>query len=190
MAIGQRIGYVRVSSSDQNDARQLEGETLDRTFSDKASGKNVNRPQLEAALSFVREGDTLVVHSMDRLARNIDDLRSIVQSLTKRGVRVQFLKESLTFVGDDSPMANLLLSMLGAVAQFERELLRERQKEGIAIAKKQGVYKGRIPSLTPDKAAMLRTRVAGGESKSKLAIEFGISRASLYNYVAAPAITQ
>ncbi len=183
MAHGQQIGYTRVSSADQNSARQLEGLALDRTFADKASGKDTHRPALEAALGFVREGDTLVVHSMDRLARNVDDLRRIVLALTKRGVKVQFIKESLTFTGDDSPMANLLLSMLGAVAQFERELIRERQREGIAIAKAKGnVYRGRAPSLTPEKAAVLLTRISAGEAKTSLAKEFGISRASLYNY--------
>src|SRR6195952_5724287 len=111
MAKGQQIGYTRVSTVEQNNARQLDGLTLDRTFADKASGKDTKRPQLEAALAFVREGDTLVVHSMDRLARNLDDLRKIVLSLTKRGVKVQFIKESLTFTGEDSPMANLLLSV-------------------------------------------------------------------------------
>jgi len=182
MANGQRIGYKRVSSLDQNNARQLDGVALDRVFEDKASGKDTKRPQLESALAFVREGDTLVVHSMDRLARNLDDLRRIVLSLTKKGVSVQFIKESLTFTGEDSPMANLLLSVMGAFAQFERELIRERQREGIAIAKKEGVYKGRVPSLTAERATQLRARITAGEPKAKLAREFGISRASVYNY--------
>jgi len=121
---------------------------------------------------------------MDRLARNLDDLRRIVTNLTKRGVNVEFIKEHLTFTGTDSPMANLLLSVMGAFAQFERELIKERQREGISIAKAKGdVYRGRVPSLTTEKAALLRGRVAAGEPKAKLAREFGISRASLYNYV-------
>src|SRR6266851_1064633 len=94
MAKGQMVGYVRVSSVDQNEGRQLDGVQLDKTFTDKASGKDTKRPKLEAALEFLREGDTLVVHSMDRLARNLDDLRGIVLKLTKRGVKVQFIKES------------------------------------------------------------------------------------------------
>jgi DNA invertase Pin-like site-specific DNA recombinase len=184
MAAGQRIGYTRVSSADQNNARQLDGIAVDRIFADKASGKDVKRPQLDAALAFIREGDTLVCHSMDRLARNLDDLRRIVLQLTKQGVNVEFIKEHLTFTGDDSPMANLLLSVMGAFAQFERELIKERQREGIAIAKAKGnVYRGRVPSLTAEKAAVLRGRAATGEPKAKLAREFGISRASLYNYV-------
>jgi DNA invertase Pin-like site-specific DNA recombinase len=183
MAKAQHIGYTRVSSVDQNDSRQLEGLSLDKMFSDKASGKDTQRPQLQAALAYVREGDTLVVHSMDRLARNIDDLRSTVHKLTSRGVKVQFVKENLTFTGEDSPMANLLLSMLGAVAQFERELIRERQREGIALAKAKGnVYRGRQHSLSAEKAAALRARIVAGEQKAKLAREFGISRASVYNY--------
>lgn len=184
MATGQRIGYKRVSSVDQSNARQLDGLTLDRTFEDKASGKSAERPQLVAALSFVREGDSFHVHSMDRLARNIDDLRKIVKDLTSRGVKVLFVKENLEFTGDDSPMANLLLTMLGAVAQFERELIRERQREGIAVAKaKGGVFKGRVPSLTPAKVALLREKVSMGTvTKADLAKEFGISRATLYTY--------
>ena len=138
---GHRIGYVRVSTVDQNAARQLEGVDVERTFTDKASGKDVKRPQLEAVLAFVREGDTIVCHSMDRMARNLDDLRRIVLGLTQRGIHVQFIKESLTFTREDSPMANLLLSVMGAFAQFERELIKERQREGIAIAKKAGAYK-------------------------------------------------
>lgn len=104
---GQRIGYIRVSSFDQNPERQLEGVAVDRVFTDKASGKDVRRPELENLLAFVREGDTLVVHSMDRLARNLDDLRRLVWKLTERGVRIEFIKEGLTFTGEDSPMANL-----------------------------------------------------------------------------------
>jgi DNA invertase Pin-like site-specific DNA recombinase len=184
MPKGQKIGYTRVSAVDQNNARQLDGIALDRMFSDHASGKDTKRPQLDAALAYLREGDTLVCHSMDRLARNLDDLRRIVTELTKRGVNVEFVKEHLTFTGTDSPMANLLLSVMGAFAQFERELIKERQREGIAVAKARGnVYRGRVPSLTVEKAAILRGRAAAGEPKAKLAREFGISRASLYNYI-------
>ncbi len=129
---GQRIGYIRVSSFEQNPDRQLEGVHVARAFVDKASGKDVRRPELDALLSYAREGDTVVVHSMDRLARNLDDLRRIVQNLTARAIRVEFLKEGLTFTGEDSPMAHLMLSVKGAFAEFERSLLRERQREGIA----------------------------------------------------------
>jgi DNA invertase Pin-like site-specific DNA recombinase len=179
---GQQVGYLRVSSIDQNEIRQLEGVALDKAFTDKASGKDVKRPQLEAMQSFVREGDTVYCHSMDRLARNLDDLRKIVLGLTERGVHVVFVKENLTFTGEDSPMSNLLLSVMGAFAQFERELIRERQREGIAIAKRAGKYTGRKPSLTSARAAELRRRVAQGDTKAALAREFGISRDTLYRY--------
>jgi DNA invertase Pin-like site-specific DNA recombinase len=121
---GQRIGYVRVSSYDQNEDRQLEhmGE-LDRVFIDKASGKNTERPRLQELLHYAREGDTIVVHSMDRLARNLDDLRQLVNAQTRRGICVQFIKENLIFTGEDAPMSNLMLSVLGAVVQFERDLI-------------------------------------------------------------------
>jgi DNA invertase Pin-like site-specific DNA recombinase len=180
---GKRVGYIRVSSVDQNTGRQVEGLQLDKTFTDKASGKDVKRPQLQAALDYLRDGDVLVVHSMDRLARNLDDLRRIVTDLTGRGVQVQFMKEGLLFTGEDSAMSKLLLSVMGAFAEFERALLKERQREGIAIAKKAGVYKGRKPSLTPDRVTELRARIAGGEKKAALAREFGISRETLYQYV-------
>jgi DNA invertase Pin-like site-specific DNA recombinase len=137
------IGYIRVSSYDQNTSRQLEGLTLDKVFVDKASGKDIHRPELENLKQFVREGDTVIVHSMDRLARNLDDLRKTVRNLTHKGVKIQFLKENIIFSGEDSPLANLLLSVMGAFAEFERALIKERQLEGIAMAKKRGVYKGR-----------------------------------------------
>ena len=115
-----RVGYVRVSSVDQNTVRQLEGIEVERTFTDKASGKDTARPKLDEMLAFVRDGDAVIVHSMDRLARNLDDLRRIVRTLTGKGVRVEFVKENLTFTGEDSPMATLLLSVMGAFAEFER----------------------------------------------------------------------
>lgn len=180
---GQRIGYVRVSTLDQNAERQLEGVQLDRLFTDHASGKDTERPHLKALLAYAREGDTIVVHSMDRLARNVDDLRRMVQEQTRRGVRVQFIKENLLFTGEDSPMANLMLTVLGAVGQFERELIRERQREGIALAKQRGVYRGRKRALSPERIAELRARAAGGEKKARLAREFGISRETLYQYL-------
>ena len=144
---GKTIGYVRVSSIDQNDARQLDGLQLDKTFTDKASGKDTRRPQLQAMLEYARDGDRLLVHSMDRLSRSLKDLQEVVESLTAKGVSVTFVKENLTFqqpgVGDDAHNAAysmLMLQMLGAVGQFERALIRERQREGIAIAKAKGVY--------------------------------------------------
>ena len=125
---GQRIGYIRVSAYDQNPERQLEGIDLDRTFADQSSGKNAQRFQLEELMSFARTDDVVYVHSMDRLARNLDDLRQIVQTLTGCGVEVHFIKENLSFTGEDSPMATLMLSVMGAFAEFERALIK-RDKE-------------------------------------------------------------
>lgn len=182
---GQRIGYIRVSTYDQNPERQLEHVPVSKVFTDKASGKDTKRPELEAMLSFVREGDTVVVHSMDRLARNLDDLRQLVQNLTKRGVRIEFVKEGLTFTGEDSPMANLMLSVMGAFAEFERALIKERQREGIALAKKRGAYRGRKKALSNEQVAELKSRVAAGQPKTQVARDFGISRETLYQYLRA-----
>lgn len=180
---GHRIGYIRVSSFDQNPERQLEQVEVSKVFTDKASGKDTERPALEELLAFVREGDTVVVHSMDRLARNLDDLRRLVQQLTKRGVRIEFVKECLTFTGEDSPMANLLLSVMGAFAEFERALIRERQREGIALAKQRGAYRGRKKALSTEQVEELQSRASAGEQKAKLAREYGISRETLYQYL-------
>lgn len=179
---GQRIGYIRVSSVTQNTERQLEGIQTDRVFEDKVSGKDTNRPKLTAMLLHVRTGDTVLVHSMDRLARNIDDLRKLVKELTGKGVKVQFVKEGLTFTGDDSPMSILLLSMLGAVAEFERAIIGERQKEGVQLAKARGAYKGRKQEMTAERIAEIQKRIADGEPKAQVAKAMGISRDTLYRY--------
>ena len=180
---GKRIGYIRVSTIDQNIERQLEGIELDKTFIDKISGRSIERPALQEMLSYVRDGDIVIVHSMDRLARNLDDLRSIVKDLTNRQIKVKFIKESLEFSGDDSAISNLLLSVMGAFAEFERKLIKERQTEGIALAKKRGVYKGRKPALTPEQILDLKEKVDTGIMKSALAKEFNISRETLYKYL-------
>jgi DNA invertase Pin-like site-specific DNA recombinase len=183
MPTGQRVGYIRVSSLGQNPDRQLDGVEVDTLFTDTVSGKSTTRPQLQAMLAFVRAGDTVIVHSMDRLARDLDDLRRLVRELTARGVQVQFSKERLTFSAEHSPMAELLLSVLGAFAEFERALIRERQQEGIALAKARGAYKGRKRSLSSAQAETLRARAAAGEPKAGLAREFGVSRQTLYQYL-------
>jgi DNA invertase Pin-like site-specific DNA recombinase len=180
---GQRVGYVRVSAFDQNPERQLESIELDCIFTDKASGKDVQREQLDALIAFVRAGDTVVVHSMDRLARNLDDLRRIVQSLTDKGICIQFMKENLSFTGEDSPMANLMLSVMGAFAEFERALIKERQREGIALAKQRGAYRGRKRVLSDEDITLLKARAESGEKKAQLARDFGISRETLYQYL-------
>lgn len=183
MVKGKIVGYIRVSTYEQNEQRQLESIKTDKLFIDKASGKDTLRPALKAMLDYVRDGDTIIVHSLDRLARNLDDLRKIVQSLTAKEVKVQFIKENLVFTGDDSPMSNLLLSVMGAFAEFERSLIRERQLEGIALAKKRGAYKGRKKALSQERIEELKVRVAGGDKKSHIARDFGISRETLYKYI-------
>jgi DNA invertase Pin-like site-specific DNA recombinase len=180
---GKIIGYVRVSSYDQNPERQLEGVALDKIFTDKASGKDLKRPAFQELLDYVREGDTVMVHSLDRLARNLDHLRHVISVLTQKGVRVEFLKEKLVFTGEDSPLSHLLLSVMGAFAEFERSLIRERQLEGIAIARQKGLYKGRRKALNEAQAKELRERVLQGEKKSILAQRFNISRETLYQYL-------
>lgn len=181
--MSKRLGYVRVSTLDQNTDRQLEGVALDKLFLDKASGKDVERPALRSLLEYARDGDVIYVHSMDRLARNLDDLRRIVHDLAHRGIEIHFVKEQITFSGEENSMAKLLLSIMGAFAEFERALIRERQKEGIEQAKKRGAYRGRKPSLGADQISELKARAHSGEKKTKLAEEFGISRETLYQYL-------
>ena len=119
----------------------------------------------------MRQGDTVIVHSMDRLARNLEDLRAVVRTLTAKGVQVEFRKEGLVFTGEDSPMATLMLSVMGAFAEFERSLIRERQREGIALAKQRGAYRGRRRTLSPEQVQELAQRAAAGASKTALARE-------------------
>jgi DNA invertase Pin-like site-specific DNA recombinase len=181
---GQTVGYLRVSSLDQKELRQLDGIKLDKRFVDKASGKDLHRPELEQLTSYVREGDTVICHSMDRLARNLDDPRKVVLGFTDRGVRELREGESDLYrrgLPDVAPSAE----RDGRFAQFERDLIRERQREGIALAKlREGAYVGRKPSLNPPQAKDLRRRVPAGESKTALAGELGISRMTLYRYAA------
>lgn len=180
-----RVGYVRVSTVEQNTVRQLDGVEVERVFEDRASGRDTARPELAEMVRFVRDGDEVLVHSMDRLARNLDDLRALVRQITGKGAAVTFVSERLTFTGDDTPMATLLLSVMGAFAEFERALIRERQAEGIAAARARGMYRGRRPALTPDQAAELVARARAGERKTALAVEFGISRETVYAYLRA-----
>jgi DNA invertase Pin-like site-specific DNA recombinase len=186
MSKGQLVGYIRVSTELQNTARQQEALAnlkLDKVFTDKASGKDTDRSQLQAALAHLRDGDTFIIYSMDRLSRSLNDLITTVKSLTAKGVKVQFIKESLTFTGDDNPMANLLLGVMGSLAEWERAVIRERQLQGIAIAKSNGVYKGRKKALSEADIAKLRSLAATGATKTHIATEFGISRQTLYSYL-------
>ncbi|QWF71211.1 recombinase family protein [Methylomonas paludis] len=183
---GQHIGYIRVSSTSQNTERQLADVQLDRTFIDKASGKDANRPELTNCLNHLREGDILHVHSIDRLARNLKDLQTLIEALTLKGVTVKFYKEHLTFeAANTSPMQTLMLQMLGAFAEFERTLIKERQREGIEVAKAQGKKLGAPAKLTADQVAAIKARIEQGQDKSKVAKEYGISRPTLYKLIAA-----
>ncbi|MGB3605337.1 MAG: recombinase family protein [Gordonia sp. (in: high G+C Gram-positive bacteria)] len=183
---GQRVGYVRVSTADQNEVRQLDGVELDEIFVDKASGRTRDRDKLDALIKYVRKGDTVFVHSLDRLARNVTDLQEIIAELNGKGVRVEITTQGLVFTGDDNPMTKLLLQMLGAVAEFELATIRERQAEGIAKAKAAGKYKGRKAALTPEQAQEISRRHAGGagEGITALAKEFDVSRQTVYRYLA------
>lgn len=180
---GKRIGYIRVSTLDQNHERQLEGIKLDKVFIDKASGKDTDRPELAEMLNYVRDGDVIIVHSMDRLARNLDDLRRLVKNLTEQKIKIEFIKENLVFTGEEAPISKLLLSVMGAFAEFERALIRERQREGIALAKQRGVYRGRKKSLSDLEVTDLCKRVKDGVKKTQVAKDFGISRETLYQYL-------
>lgn len=181
-----RVGYIRVSSVDQNTERQLAGIELNRVFEDKVSGKSVDRPQLEELLQYVRAGDEVYVHSMDRLARNLEDLLSIVHKLTDKGVRVRFVKEGLVFDPNSaaSPMSKLMLSVMGAVAEFERSLILERQREGIALAKARGAYKGRAKKCSPELLNKARNLLYTGKDITETAKILGVSRGSLYRWFA------
>jgi DNA invertase Pin-like site-specific DNA recombinase len=175
------IGYKRVSTGDQKTLRQLEGVTLEKVFEDKASGKDTKRPGLTQCLDYLREWDTLHVHSIDRLARSLGDLERVVSDLTQRGVTLKFHKEGLTFGNSQgSAMDRLLFQVMGAFAQFERALINERSREGIRIAQKQGVRFGAPNKLKPEQVAELKQRKESGESVTDLAKEYGVSRAGAY----------
>ncbi|MGK9156192.1 recombinase family protein [Acinetobacter radioresistens] len=182
---GQNVGYIRVSSIEQKTTRQLESIELDRCFIDKLSGKDTNRPKFQEMLAYVREGDTIWVHSMDRFARSLKDLVTEVDKLVKRGVALKFVKENITFTAQSTPLDNLMLQLMGAFAQFEREIILERQKEGIKIAVAQGKYKGRVNKLKPSQIQALKQAWIEKKYKSKkeLADAFQISRPTVYRYL-------
>lgn len=175
------IGYVRVSSIDQNNARQKEAlkkYNIERLYEEKASGKDMERPELKSMLDFVREGDTVVVHDLSRLARNTKDLLTIVEDLKDRGITLISNKENLD---TSTPTGRLMITMIGAIYEFERENLLERQREGIAIAKAKGKYKGRKKIKIPESRFNdLYIRYQKGEiSKKQMAEALEISRPTL-----------
>ena len=172
-----RVGYKRVSSVDQNLARQTMDD-VDRIFEDKISGKDTNRAALQEMIGFVREGDEVIVHSIDRLARDLRDLQNIIKQLNDKGVGISFLSERLTFTGKaDDAMSKLMLQMMGSFAEFERNIIRKRQAEGIAKAKERGVYKGRAKSVSDGKIVALKAK---GYKVTEIAEEMGINRITVY----------
>ncbi len=186
----QSIAYVRVSTREQSTGRQSDGMSnlkLDKVFEEKVSGKSKERPELRACIDYAREGDTLYIYSIDRLARSLSDLQAIIEELVVKGVTVQFIKESQTYSRDNSnPFNKVLLQVLGAFAEFERNIMLERQAEGIAHAKLHGTKTGKPfgqqpldPNLKPKALGML----SAGKSISHIARELNISRASVYNFI-------
>lgn len=175
---GQIVGYVRVSTTDQNPARQLEAiGTVDRLFSEKISARTTDRPQLQAMLSYVRSGDLVRVKSPDRLARSTTDLLTLVNDLKDKDVQIQFIDQPA--LNTDSPQGEFMLTILGAVAHLERATIKERQAEGIALAKARGVY-NRTPKLSPDQIEQARRRITAGVPKAKIARDLNVSRQTLY----------
>ena len=188
---GQKIAYRRVSTALQSTERQLEGMNFDKAFEDRLSGKDTNRPELARMMEYARENDHVYVHSLDRLARSVIDLKQIVNQLINKGVSVSFIKENLTFSpNDNNPNSNLILSVLGAIAEFERDILLERQREGIAIAKAKGKFKGGRPKLTKAQVIELKERIARKEPKTKVAQSLKITRKTLYNYLERSKLTE
>ena len=171
------VGYQRVSSAGQNTERQDLGD-VDKTFTEKLSGKDTKRPQLQAMMEYVRDGDSVVVHSIDRLARDLRDLQDIITTLNNKGVAITFLSEKLTFgAGVDDALAKLQLQMMGAFAEFERNIIRKRQAEGIAKAKERGVYKGRAKKTADGKIIELKSK---GYKVTEIAEELGLNRITVY----------
>lgn len=180
---GQQVGYIRVSTVEQNTARQESAlKDLDKVFIDKASGKSTeNRPQLKACLEYLREGDTLVVTEYARLARNTLDLLSIAQQLADKGVTLKSLKEQMD---TSTPTGKLFLTILAGIATFERDMIKQRQLEGIAIAKAKGAYKGRKAKKQPDNWTELYKQYKHREiTATALAKQCDVSRTVLYQWI-------
>lgn len=178
-----KVGYQRVSSEGQNLDRQELGADVERIFAEKVSAKNADRAALQEMIAFVRDGDEVVVFSIDRLARDLRDLQSIIQTLNDKGVRISFLSERLTFSADaDDAFAKLQLQLMGAFAEFERRIIRKRQAEGVAKAKQRGVYKGRQATID---ASQVKALTSDGLSPTQIARQLGISRQSVYRLSAA-----
>lgn len=177
------IGYIRVSTADQETGRQLDNIVLDKVFEEKISSAAPNRPILAECLNYLREGDIFYVHSIDRLARNLIELQSIVSSLVDKGVEVRFYTENLTFSKGSSPMQELMLQVLGAFAQFERKLIKERQLEGISNAKRQGRYLGRPKKISDEDKKVIIEMHQNGCTPSFIAQKFDVCVSSVYKLI-------
>jgi DNA invertase Pin-like site-specific DNA recombinase len=187
---GKRIAYIRVSSEGQNTSRQdqqIEELHVDKVFTEKVSGRNIqDRPQFQTMLDYAREDDIIYCADLSRWGRSLIDIKTTITDLTKRGVTVTFLKENLTFSGNDDPMSNLLLGILSSLSEWERAVIKSRQMEGVKIAQEKGIYKercGRKPKLTEDQIQEVRKRVESGEKRSEVAAAYGVSRQTVYNLV-------
>ena len=185
--IGQRIGYARVSTSDQNLDRQLAalGE-VNRLFEEKRSGAlRAGRTALADMIGYAREGDTVVISSMDRLARSVVDLNQIVKELTAKGVAVEFINERVTFApGSSDPFAEFQLNIMASFAQLERAIAKERQAEGIRAAKARGVYQGRTRKVAAEQLDMARELIKNGIPKAEVARRLSVDRSTLYRTLA------
>nr|WP_200809036.1 recombinase family protein [Demequina sp. NBRC 110051] len=177
---GQTVGYARVSTVDQNEARQIAAiGDVDRLFVDKASGKSTDRAALQEMLSYVREGDAVRVQSPDRLARSTTDLLALMSQLAAKGAAVEFTDNPA--LNTSSPQGQFMLTVLAAVGELERAVIRERQAEGIALARKRGVY-DRAPKLSAEAVAKARARIdTHGASVARVARDLGVSRTTLYS---------
>lgn len=176
-----RIGYARVSTILQNEARQMEAlhnAKCDKIFIDKQSGRDMSRPELQKCLAFVRDGDSLIVHSIDRLARSQKDLFGILCQMRDKGVRVEFIKQNLT--ANASITQDMIISILGYIAELELEISKERQREGIRIAKLNGKYTGRKPKPKPAWIDVIPKYLANGMNATKTARELGMSKFTFY----------
>ena len=179
------FNYIRVSTIEQNTERQLRDVVCDRVYEEKISGKDTNRPQLQAMLSNIRSGDIINIHEMSRLARNTRDLLNLVEEITSKGATIIFHKENITFNGNEKqdPYQKMMMTMLGAVAELERSILLERQREGIALAKLHNKYKGGKNKLTTEQVAELITLRKQGMPIARIAKQFIITRPTVYSYL-------
>jgi len=185
--MSKRIAYIRVSSIGQSTSRQdqqIEELNVDKIFREKISGKNIqDRPQFQSMLDYAREDDHIYCADLTRWGRSLIDIKTTISDLTKRQVTVTFLKENLTFTGNDDPMSNLLLGILSSLAEWERSVIKSRQMEGVKIAQEMGIYRercGRKPKLTDKQVQEVKKKVSAGEARATVAKEYGVSRQTIY----------